>query len=78
MSILQKKPGTFIFLDDKMEMHRFTDYNDIPEDLNICNVVCFLPDVPPVPHSIQDHEMIMSWNGVLQDLMRKINGTTSN
>ena len=78
MNILLKKPGTFIFLDDKMEMHRFNDYDDIPDDLTICNVICFLPEIPPPPHTIQQHELINSWNDELQNLMRKINGTTSN
>ena len=78
MNILLKKPGTFIFLDDKMEMHRFSDYDDVPEDLDIRVVICFLPDIPPPPHTIQQHELINSWNDELQGLMRKIYGSTSN
>jgi hypothetical protein len=78
MNILQKKPGTFIFLDGNFESHQFDDYDDIPEDLDIQHVVCFLPKIPPSPHTLQDHELINSWNGVLIKLMEKINGTTSN
>jgi len=72
MNILNKKPGTFIFLDENMEMHRFKDYDDVPKDLDIYNVICFLPDVPLPPHSVQDHELMNSWNGELIRLMEEI------
>ena len=72
MNLLLKKPGTFIFLDENLEMHRFKDYDDVPEDLNICNVICFLPDIPPPPHTIQQHELINSWTDELLRLMEKI------
>ena len=63
MNILVKQTGVFKFLTKDMEEVTYTDYRDIPEDLSqFACVMKFLPDVPPPPHSVQEHAIMDSWN----------------
>ena len=63
MNILAKTTGKFTFLTRNHEEVTFTDYRDIPEDLSeFASIVCFLPDVPPAPHTLEEHEILYTWN----------------
>ena len=44
-------------------------YEDIPEEFE--HVIKFLPDVPPEPHTEEEHEEMAQWNIRLQELMEK-------
>ena len=61
-------------------VHRFTfiDKNDnlitvdnvdlIPRDFK--NIIEFIPEVPPPPHTHEQHEEIDKWNIIFQELMQ--------
>ena len=51
------------------ELVLYDKYEDIPEDFE--HVIRFLPDVPPEPHTEEDHEEMALWNTRLQKLMEK-------
>ena len=42
-------------------------YEDIPDDFD--HVIEFLPDIPPEPHTQEQHEEIDSWNDKFLRLM---------
>ena len=69
ISILVKTTGRFKFLDENYNLREYTDYREVPEHLTIKEVVCFLPDIPPPPHSVQDHEVIHMWEKEFERLM---------
>ena len=50
-------------------------YDDIPDDLD--HVIEFLPEIPPEPHTQQQHEEINSWLGLFNRLMEKAYATSS-
>jgi hypothetical protein len=50
-------------------------YEDIPDDLD--HVIEFLPEIPPEPHTEQQHEEIDSWLGLFNRLMEKAYATGS-
>ena len=43
-------------------------YEDIPDDFD--HVIEFLPEIPPGPHSQEQHEEIDSWHDKFLRLMR--------
>ena len=47
----------------------YDKYEDIPETFE--HVIKFLPDVPPEPHTEEEHEEMAQWNIRLQELMEK-------
>ena len=51
------------------ELVTYDKYEDIPETFE--HVIKFLPDVPPEPHTEEDHEEMELWNERLQQLMEK-------
>ena len=51
------------------ELVLYDKYEDIPEDFE--HVIRFIPDVPPEPHTEEDHEEMALWNTRLQKLMEK-------
>ena len=60
MNILSITTGDFAFIvGDQIES--FTDFNDIPEGYVYDHVVRFVPDTPPEPHSLNDHEAFVNW-----------------
>lgn len=60
--------GVFeILVNGKLETYH--DYRDIPEVIDA--VIRFVPDLPPTPHSDDDHEQVKSWTKLLQDLVKK-------
>ena len=42
-------------------------YEDIPDDLD--HVIEFLPEIPPDPHTPQQHEEIETWSDLFLRLM---------
>ena len=51
------------------ELVLYDKYEDIPEKFD--NVIKFLPDIPPEPHTEDDHDEMAKWNTRLQKLMEK-------
>jgi len=51
------------------ELKTYTQYEDIPEKFD--HVIEFSPEVPPPPHTEEQHEEIDKWNFRLQALMEK-------
>ena len=51
------------------ELVTYDKYEDIPETFE--HVIKFLPDIPPAPHTEEDHEEIQEWNNKFQKLMEK-------
>ena len=51
------------------ELVLYDKYEDIPEDFE--HVIRFIPDVPPEPHTEEDHEEMALCNTRLQKLMEK-------
>lgn len=49
-------------------LETYHNFNDIPRDLD--HVIEFLPQIPPGPHTDQEHQEIDQWNQRLQELMR--------
>ena len=70
MNLLTKTDGEFVFLIGK-EIKEYNSYDDVPVD-EIREVVKFLPDIPPDPHTLQQHEEIHAWNEEFKNLMRKV------
>jgi hypothetical protein len=45
----------------------YTEYELIPKDFD--HVIEFLPEIPPGPHTQEQHDEIDSWDDKLQKLM---------
>ena len=51
------------------ELRTYTSWKDIPEEFE--HVIKFLPDIPPEPHTEEEHAEMALWNTRLQELMEK-------
>lgn len=51
------------------KLETYNDYNKIPKSFD--NVISFEPDVPPEPHTEEQHEEIEKWPGRLAELMKR-------
>ncbi len=60
--------GEFVVLIGK-DLHTFENYEDIPEEFD--NVIKFLPDYPPGPHTEEDHQYIHTFRSKLKELMQR-------
>jgi len=49
------------------ELFTYTNFEDIPSDFD--HMIEFLPEIPPEPHTEEQHQEIQQWNGKLQQLM---------
>jgi hypothetical protein len=61
-----------------MQGDRFVEYDryeDIPDDFD--HVIEFLPEIPPEPHTHEQHEEIDSWHDKFLRLMRIENASSS-
>ena len=56
-------------------IEEYDQYESIPDDLD--HVVEFLPEIPPGPHTHQQHTEIDSWPDRLLQLMEKAYGKTN-
>lgn len=59
----------------KGKLETFAHYEDIPMDFE--HVIEFKPEIPPGPHTDQQHEEIEQWNDRLQQLIRIENARSS-
>lgn len=50
-------------------LRSFQRWEDLPEVFD--HVVRFEPDIPPAPHTEEQHEVAAMWNARLQELMEK-------
>lgn len=48
-------------------LHTFERYEDIPAEFD--HLIEFCPDIPPPPHTAQQHEEIEAWQPRFQKLM---------
>ena len=48
-------------------LETYTRYEDIPNDFD--HVIKFLPEIPPEPHTEEQHHEIDKWPGKLQALL---------
>ena len=55
----------------KGQLETYTRYEDIPEDFN--HIIKFVPELPPPPHTHEQHLEIDSWNEKLKKLIAKEN-----
>ena len=76
MNILMKGTGKFIFMNESYEVITFTNYNDLPNDFIIKEIITFLPDIPPPPHTVQQHEEIHLWELEFKKLLEKTYATS--
>ena len=57
----------FVIMQDD-ELVEYDQYEDIPDDFD--HVIEFLPEIPPEPHTHEQHEEIDSWHDKFLRLMR--------
>ena len=58
------------------ELNTYTEYEDIPETFD--HVIEFSPEVPPPPHTEEQHDEIDKWNFRLQSLMERERNASNN
>ena len=56
----------FIVMIDR-ELYTFSDYESIPQSID--HVIKFAPEIPPEPHTEEQHAEIDTWNAKLQELI---------
>lgn len=56
-----------ILIDGKVQA--FDNYDDIPETFE--NVIKFEVEIPPEPHTDEQHHEIEQWNDKLQELLKR-------
>lgn len=57
------------------QLVEYDRYEDIPDDFD--HVIEFLPEIPPEPHTHEQHEEIDSWHDRFLRLMRIENASSS-
>ena len=50
----------------------FSNYDDIPSEFD--NLISFEPEVPPEPHTEEQHEEIEKYQSYLQELLNRASG----
>lgn len=73
INILTKTTGEFVFLDDNYDEVVFSDYRHIPNDFMFRHVIKFMPDIPPPPHTPEQHVEIDEWNQIFKSYMEREN-----
>ena len=68
MNILSITTGDFAFIVDG-QIEEYIDFNDIPEGYEYDHVLRFLPDTPPQPHTLNDHEAFVNWINLMNTFM---------
>jgi|688.fasta_scaffold1726842_2 hypothetical protein len=51
------------------ELKTYHNYDDIPEKFD--NVISFIPEIPPGPHTHDEHDEMSLWNEKLKELMKR-------
>ena len=57
------------------ELHTFQRYEDIPDEFDY--LIEFLPEIPPEPHTDQQHEEIEAWLPRFEQLMERQRASSS-
>ena len=78
MNILSNTLGTFTFILQSGEKVTYTDWNDVPEDIDLKHVIVFKPNYPTPPHTPEQHLEMGEWNGRLTKLMEIERNARSN
>ena len=68
-------PHKFIILVDG-NLKEYNTYESIPQIFD--NVIEFLPDIPPGPHTEAQHHEIHMWNARLKQLLLREKNASSN
>ena len=63
---------------DKYQQVTFTDLKDIPEDFEFKHIIKFKGNVPPAPHTVQEHEQIALLETEFKRFMEKERNARSN
>ena len=74
MSILTDTSGEFVFVvknGDKYEQVKFNDLKDIPKDFDYLHMIKFVGNIPPPPHTIQEHEQIALFREEFNKFMKR-------
>jgi len=58
----------FTFIDKNDNLVTVDNVNLIPRDFK--NIIEFIPEVPPPPHTHEQHEELDKWNIIFQELMQ--------
>lgn len=53
----------------KGQIEVYYDYRDIPEEFD--NVIKFIPEIPPGPHTDRQHQEMEKHTELLHDLMKR-------
>lgn len=56
-----------VLIGDKLFV--YNRYEDIPNEFD--NLIEFLPEIPPGPHTHEQHEEIDSWHDKFKELMKR-------
>ena len=56
-----------ILIDGRTKVYQ--NFEEIPESFE--NVIAFVPEVPPPPHTDEQHEEMGKWEGKLRELMER-------
>ena len=54
---------------DSGKLHTYNRWEDIPAEFD--HIIKFVPEVPPEPHTEEQHKEIDSWNTRLKELMQR-------
>jgi hypothetical protein len=54
-----------------MELITYTKWEDVPENLDFDHIIKFVPDIPPEPHTEEEHEELEQWHDRFKTLMEK-------
>lgn len=78
MSILDDTSGEFVFLvqegpywDPKYTEVTFTNLRDIPNDFEYTHVVKFVGNIPPGPHTVQQHQRIAMYDKCFKRFLKR-------
>ena len=53
------------------ELITYTRWEDVPENLDFDHIIKFVPDIPPEPHTEEEHKEHEQWHDRLKTLMEK-------
>ena len=62
--------GKFVIRDED-KLIEFDRCGDLPDTFD--HLISFEPNIPPTPHSVNDHEEMSKWTEYLQELVAKEN-----
>lgn len=54
------------------DLHTYSNFEDIPDKID--HVISFLPEIPPEPHTDEQHAEIDKWPGRLKELQGRCDG----